>query len=162
MRTHRVSITVSFAALVVALTSVDDAQARCENRLIDKSFSCSFRSDFGDPKRGQTCLEFSNDTDLDSPKFVALDVGETTLEGAASYSCTCDPVGASFNRSRNKFSCAGLEVIEDNRIPRAMQGRIGRSARTITVHQSIFWPFLMCSNVVEYHPVLLRLLYRKR
>jgi hypothetical protein len=135
MRTQRVSITVSLAALVVAFTSVNDAQARCENRLINKSFSCSFRSDFGVPERGQSCIEFSDDIEGDPPKFEASDLGENSLGGAAGYSCTCDPVGARFNRSRTRFSCAGIEAFEDDTFPRAMQGRIGRGARTITVHQ---------------------------
>jgi hypothetical protein len=80
MRTQRVSITVSLAALVVGFTSVNDAQARCENRLIDKSFSCSFRSDFGVPERGQSCIEFSDDIEGDPPNLKRLTSARTVWE----------------------------------------------------------------------------------
>lgn len=121
---------------ILAITSATDVLAACKDRLLNKSFACTFTSDSEFDRQGNTCLEFYDETTtLAESKFELDDLGDASVSGIVVYNCTCNPVGNQFNSSGSKFACAGIDFFEDVAAPWAMQGKVNRRGQKITARQ---------------------------
>lgn len=142
MNSYRLAVALSVGALAYGIACAHEAQARCQSKLIDKSFSCDFTSDSEFHPSGSSCLEFSSDDD-DELKFDFFDIGDASIEGIVAFKCSCDPVGtgaaARLNHSKSKFTCTGLEFVSSDGetfdFPWAAAGKVNVSGKRLKVHE---------------------------
>lgn len=133
---------VALATALFMLPSLE-AHAACKSKLVGKNFQCSFKSDSRYTRRGKACFQFrrTESSVVPASKFDLLDFGDSTIEGLALYTCSCDPAGAfqspRFNRAERTFTCSGLEFIIDDDgefidFPWGMQGKLSANGKTLT------------------------------